>query len=471
MPHPWQNKLKEAERALIHDQLDDARGLLADSHLRRTAAGKVLADRVVARIAARAHSRARRGDTSAGWRDLNQARELSPDAPALHESREAMISLALGEVEKSLRNMDPSAALARLNKLHQRNVAGGRVATLRQVALKAQRAERLMEVGKFEEAARQWTAAQKLREDMNVLADHASACVVKAAEGQNLIDQLRNAMKTHEWDIALDAANRLLEMAPQHPLAREAREEAWTEFSAGLTESQRKRRTAPWRRANPARHNNQTPLARQRLAETLAVTGVGKCENRRLQLWIDAVGGYLVCLGEEVVLGQAIPGASVDVPIFGNLSRGHATIRRDGEGYVLTPESEVRIEGRKLDGPSFLADGDEIQLGEAVRYRFRRPHALSASARLEPLSGHRTHPASDAVLLMAESLVLGRKLHNHVVCRDWEEDVVLFRQGEELHCRCGGDFEIDGHLQDDQGRLGAVSHVCGEDFSLSVEEI
>jgi hypothetical protein len=72
---------------------------------------------------------------------------------------------------------------------------------------------------------------------------------------------------------------------------------------------------------------------------------------------------------------------------------------------------------------------------------------------------------------MAESLVLGRKLHNHVVCRGWEEDVILFRQGEALHCRGSGDFEIDGHLQDGQGRLSAASHIRGEDFSLSVEEI
>jgi hypothetical protein len=72
---------------------------------------------------------------------------------------------------------------------------------------------------------------------------------------------------------------------------------------------------------------------------------------------------------------------------------------------------------------------------------------------------------------MADSLVLGRKLHNHVVCRGWEEDVVLFRQGEAIHCRSGGDFEIDGHLQDGDGRLNATSHICGEDFSLSVEEI
>ena len=207
------------------------------------------------------------------------------------------------------------------------------------------------------------------------------------------------------------------------------------------------------------------------MAEILAVTGVGKCENRRLQLWIDAVGGYLVCLAGEVAIGQAIPGATVDIPIFGNLARNHAAIRRDGEGYVLIPQAEVTVEGRRLQGPSFLADGDEVQLGETVRMRFRRPHALSGSARLESLSGHRTHPASDAVLLMAESLVMGRKLHNHVICRDWDDEVVIFRQGDSIHCRSGSAFEIDGQLQDGEGPLSPASHINGEDFSLSLEEI
>ena len=60
-------------------------------------------------------------------------------------------------------------------------------------------------------------------------------------------------------------------------------------------------------------------------------------------LFQDAVGGYLVCLGQEIVLGQAVPGADVDVPIFGNLARRHGVIRRDAEGYIVTPEAEMTV--------------------------------------------------------------------------------------------------------------------------------
>jgi len=483
MANKPQAKLKEAERALLQGQLDDARGLLADSELRRSPPGQILAERVVDRIAHQAESHLRRGDSSAAWNTLNDARLLAPEAKSLQQFREKMIAAALDEIETLLANNDPEAALAKLNKLHQRNVAGGRAATLRQVALKASRAQRQQRFGKFEEAANNWNAAKKLREDMNVFAEFATLCRSKALEGKQLFERLQAAMHSRDWQGALEAADRLLQLAPQHSLAREARQEAWEHVSADLTESQRKARTASWRRGKNHSDEQQAPpcefpqrqtpsrLIQQRIAQTLAVTGVGKCENRRFQLWIDAVGGYLVCLGQEVVLGQAVPGATTDIPIFGDLSHQHATIRRDGEGYILTPQAIVAVEGRRLDGPSFLTDGDEILLGESVRFRFRRPHPLSASAWLEPLSGHRTQPAGDAVLLMAESIVLGRKLQSHVVCRDWKNEVILFRQGDRIHCRSGGPFEIDGQLHEDEGRLGHVSNVCGEDFSLSVEEI
>lgn len=472
---PWQNKLKEAERAFKGGQVERARELLVDSQVRRSPAGEELAGEVVKQMARRAENQAALGDTSAGWQDLENARALAGDAADVVAAREKMITLALGEVEKYLRASEPDAALAKLDKLHQRNVAGGRVAAMRQVVLKACRAQRLSRVGKFEEAAGQWELAKKqwageLNGDSRVLGEHQRHCINRVAQGRELAERLQKAVNEDDWAGALNVADELLTIAPQHPQAREAREHAWERVSENLTDSERLRRTAPWRRANPAQARGvEHPL--KRLPEALAVTGAGKCKNRRLQLWIDAVGGFLVCLSDEVELGQALPGATVDIPVFGNLSHVHARIRRDGEGYVIQPEGLVLLEGRELTGPSFLAEGDEIQLGECVRFRFRRPHALSASARLEPLSGHRTQPPSDAVLLMAESCVLGPKLHNHVVCRDWDDDVILYRQNDRIHCRTSRDIEIDGQLHDGEGPLAANSHVCGEDFSLSVEEV
>ena len=188
------------------------------------------------------------------------------------------------------------------------------------------------------------------------------------------------------------------------------------------------------------------------------------------RLWVDAVGGFLVCGGDEIVLGQAVPGNRVDVPILADVSRQHARICR-ADGYFVEPLRRVCVEGREIHSPTVLADGDEIELGAGVRLRFRQPHALSATARLEWVSQHRTQPSANAVLLLAESCVLGPQWNSHVVCRSWSGEVVLYRRDGQLYCRAREGVEVDGRFCDGEGLLNRNSHVVGTDFSLSLEEI
>ena len=189
----------------------------------------------------------------------------------------------------------------------------------------------------------------------------------------------------------------------------------------------------------------------------------------RMLMWVDAVGGFMVCLDDEIVLGRPSPDSAADVAIMADLSRRHAVIYRDGEGYLIEPLQHVALDGRPLAEVTPLADGNIIQLGPSVELRFRRPHALSATARLEMLSHHRTEPAADAVLMMAESCVLGPAWNSHVVCRDWREEVILFRHGSELCCRTRGRFEVDGRPSDRSCAIRAGSHVAGDYFSFTLE--
>ena len=191
----------------------------------------------------------------------------------------------------------------------------------------------------------------------------------------------------------------------------------------------------------------------------------------RFLLWVDAVGGYWVCLGDEVVLGQPVSAGRVDVPILGDVSGRHARIRRDSEGYLIEALRDVKVDGRKVEDTALLSDGARIQLGDAVRLLFRRPLALSATARLEFLSRHRTHPSTDAVLLMADACVLGPKPHSHVICRDWPHEVVLYRHEGQLYCRTAGSFEIDGLRHRERGLVHRNARIAGDHFSLSLEAI
>lgn len=191
----------------------------------------------------------------------------------------------------------------------------------------------------------------------------------------------------------------------------------------------------------------------------------------RLLLWVDAVGGFFVCQGNEIRLGQAVPDATVEVPLLADLSRHHATIRRDEEGYTIEPVRDVWLNRQKIETVSWINDGSLIGLGPALQMRFTRPHPLSATARLDFVSNHRTQPSAAAVLLMADTCVLGPGANNHVVCRDWPHDVVLHRQHGGLYCRSATPFEVDGRRYAQYGPLTLRSRVTGDQFSFSLEEI
>lgn len=197
---------------------------------------------------------------------------------------------------------------------------------------------------------------------------------------------------------------------------------------------------------------------------------VSKQTGERFLLWIDAVGGYLICLKSELILGQPIPHGTVDIPILGDISGRHARIARDGEGYVLEAYRPAWVDCRAVDRVAILADRSTIQLGSAVRLGFRRPHALSATARLDFLSGHRTQPSVDAVLLMADACVLGPRPQSHIVCRDWPSEVVLYRHEDQLYCRTPGWIEVDGVRHKDRAPIRRNSRIVGEQFSMSLEE-
>ena len=202
------------------------------------------------------------------------------------------------------------------------------------------------------------------------------------------------------------------------------------------------------------------------------MNGSTKMPNRWM-LWVDAVGSYLVCQGNEVALGQpAAGGAAPDVPILGDLSRRHAVIRRDGETYTIEALRPIRVDGKLVQSSTSLWDGSTLELGDAVRMRFRRPHPLSATARLEFASPHRTQPTTTGVLLMAEACILGSASTCHVVTPQWRHEVVLFRQADELGCRTSANITIDG-TKKTAGRciLKSGSRVEGEEFAFSLEPL
>ncbi|MBX6316003.1 MAG: FHA domain-containing protein, partial [Isosphaeraceae bacterium] len=190
----------------------------------------------------------------------------------------------------------------------------------------------------------------------------------------------------------------------------------------------------------------------------------------RLLLWADAIGGYLVCLEDEVVLGRAGSDSQADVPLLGDLSRQHATLVRDGDSYVLRARHATFVNGRSVEAAP-LRDGDVIRLGPSVELEFHQPSPISATARLEILSRHRLPVAVNGIILMAETCILGPSAQAHIQAPNLAAPVVLYRQGTSLWCRAAGTFEVDGRPCVARAPLTLRSSVLGEDFSFSLEPL
>lgn len=459
----WRLKLREAEEAYRHGRLDEAGRLVSQDELRQYLPGQQLAAKVASAIAERARRQVAAGDTAAGWRDLETAQALAGETNELLAARHELVARALAEVENYLAADDPSGALLRMEQLERFKISGDQLRALKQIARWMESARTLCRRGKFAEAESQFASAAALRPDLAILEDRRAACQERQVKSRDLADQMHRALAAFDWSKTLAVADELLEMAPEFRPAVDARKRAWAEVGAKGDETRYVLRPAARRGLDAAAAELQPGGVA--LAEGPAQTG------DRFLLWVDAVGGYLVCLANEVVIGQAAPGNKIDLPLKGDLSRRHAIIRREGENYLLEPLAEVRVEGRLITSATHLSDGTELEFGSGVKLRFRKPHVLSASARLEFTSRHRTQPYADGILLMAESCVLGPKWHNHVVCRDWADDLVLYRHDHELYCRSMRPLEIDGQIIDGRGRITRSSHISSEDFSLSLEEI
>ena len=197
---------------------------------------------------------------------------------------------------------------------------------------------------------------------------------------------------------------------------------------------------------------------------TTSPTATPQADSQRFLLWIDGVGGYLLCLGERITIGgPADPEQQSDLTLLANLSRKHATISRAGEGYVFEPHGSASLGRRAVSETTPLADGYTIRLGGNVELRFRLPSVLSNAAALEFLSDHRPVYSVDGVIMMEETCLIGPGRDQHIVCPQWSESIVLFRRDRgsdrgEFWCKSRTPLAIDGKAASDGGPIepGAV---------------
>jgi hypothetical protein len=364
--------------------------------------------------------------------------------------RQALTRLGLAQVRALLQTGDPKRASQVIGQLRDHLVRNAELQLLEETTKNWLTAQELAELGNFAQAIQTVDRIQRMQLGPSTTLEHFRQTLLDRQRdfGDRLI-RLHAAADGGHWREVLEVAESVLAVAPQHPEARKARSRAWRAIEP-VTVAMR-----------PAAEPTVSP----------ASTMNGEESPSRFYLWIDGVGGYLVCLSPHITLGQSSLDTRVDVPLVADVSRLHASVTRDSEGgYLLEAPRPVQVNDQAVTR-WVMRPGDRLTLGSSCQLQFQRPVAVSVSARLDFVSGHRSLPGVDGVLLMADTLVLGPDEQSHVRMTDLKHPLVLFRSKEGLGVRFPGLFLVDGERVKDRAVLNSTAHVSGDDFSLALEPV
>ena len=276
----------------------------------------------------------------------------------------------------------------------------------------------------------------------------------KKADAASLLRQeLGTAIDAADWPSALRLADQVLALASHDREAAQARNRAFQELqTSGVS-----LRSAAGPALVAERPEDQTPVPTHVPA-------------RRFVIWFDHVGAYLVCTGPRIVFGQAAAEGQVDVPLFADVSRFHATLARDDEGYTLESSRPVHV-GSKTAQRHLMRCGDVIHFGHACDFLFQQKVAGSLSARLLLHGTRRLPQAVDGVLLLSDMLVFGPGEAAHVGVADLPSPIYLVRQKDQVAIKWPGEFLIDGVRHKDRAVLPAQGVISSPYFTFAIEAV
>jgi hypothetical protein len=470
----WRIVLRQAEEAARAGRFDEALALAGRPDVADHRRAVLLRGRLTLDLIDRATRRAEADDLTGAIADLELAERHGAPPDTLAAARLKVADHVAVELRAGLDAGDPARVLERIDGLARQHISGPSLRRSREIAEAWQKAVEEMRRGEFGVAREALDRADRLAGET---ARGALAAARRELEGRQQaalapIERFYLTLREGQWAAILPAAEAVLEQVPDHPAAKQARARAWQQIGALSPSAALPRRSGNLNMllrterdaARPAVEPAALTVPRPAAAERPVVPG------ERFLLWADAVGGYLVCLGDEIILGRAGPDGIADVPLLGDLSRRHASLVRSGDGYLLRGYHTTFLNNRKIEAAT-LCDGDVIRLGSTVELEFRQPSPVSATARLDLVSRHRLPVAVDGVILMAETCIVGPSRQAHIPAPSLDATVVLYRQGTSLWCKAEGEFEVDGQPQARRAPLTLRSNVLGEGFSFTLEPL
>lgn len=174
----------------------------------------------------------------------------------------------------------------------------------------------------------------------------------------------------------------------------------------------------------------------------------------RLRLSLDDAGTFLVCAGQQAIVGHSRAGEA-DIPVLADLLPKHARFAlrpasfHAGSTWSLEAlgDARVRVGSRAIEhSAALLQPGDRVRLGEHLQLRFEQPDRSSESCTLELESGVEAAGAR-RILLFAPGaqgrMRLGPGPARHVSASLGGLELELVHDGERLRISCASGLVPD----------------------------
>lgn len=476
----WGKRQKITDRALAEGELEVAIEQLREDRFRKTFTGRRLSRRVTGALLDRAENSMGLGHLAAAWSDLTTANKMAQPNEVDRVSRRMnqLVELTVEAAESLLSNAKTTHAIQMINQLSRRKIMDWRADRIRNVVQCLQDAEELSAAGKFAQAIEQLDKAKNLQPNLPFIDSRLAAGRQREIQMKELTEELQSTALKCQWADVNQCCQKILMIAPKHQIALDAQRHCSNQMkrktSAGVRITSVPDRSRLSQSNSFFQFGNATRKSESQrdTATGVSTDTVSEMPSREtFMLWVDGVGGYLVCTDRVNTIGQAAQETRIAIPVVGDLRGRHARIESVGGQHLLQPLGGMSIDGAPVQSPVELKHDQTFLLDGGVSFKYSQSHPLSKSARLDCVSRHRTQPWADAILLATQSIVLGPNRNNHVFCPTWENDLILFCRNDQWFCRTTVPIEIDNQTVGKEGPIQFNSRIVGEDFSLTLERV
>ncbi len=438
--------LKQAQEAIRAGRLEDAQQLLARPQVQGYRRVWELLRQLMKAYVDRGETNLRQENPAEAWSDLLKAEKIGISDNGVNRLRQALNRLGLAEVRALLDAGEPARALEVIARLRSQKVQQPELDPLEAGAKEWILAQDYAKQGEFSQALQSLERVEKTVKVQTEALQFARKEYEHRKElFDPLFDEILKAAQEENWQQVLRLADTMLAQAPQHAEVRQLRKRAWKAIEPATVI------------ASPPKHlqkaENQKPKPNG---------------SKKFILWIDGVGGYLICMGSEVTIGQSCPDSIADITLFCDVSRHHLTLTRDSECYVLKAERTVKVNAQEVDR-TLINPGDRITLGSSCQLLFRQDVPISTTARIDLVSGHRFGLPIDGAILMSETLLIGPGPQANVLMDDLDQTVIIFRTKDGLGVRSTKKFFLNGEPVSDRAHFDPGAKITGSNFSMTLE--